>query len=85
MKTILAAVNFSAASHNAALYATELAKAFNAKLILVYACQPIPVPVSDLIVTFTPQQQDEEIMHELKEEAEALDPIGITDIETDYG
>jgi len=37
MKIILVATDFSDAAHNAALYAAELAKAFNARLILFSA------------------------------------------------
>jgi nucleotide-binding universal stress UspA family protein len=82
MKTILAAVDFTAASHNAALYATELAKTFNARLVLINVFQLIPVPLSDLIVSVTPDNPADQSAIELKEEAEMLDPTGIIDIET---
>ena len=82
MKTILAAVDFTAASHNAALYATELAKTFKARLVLINVFQLIPVPLSDLIVTVTPDNPGDQSVFELKEEAELLDPTGIIDIQT---
>lgn len=47
MKTILVATDFSKASYNASLYGIELAKAFNANLVLFSAYQPIPVPVTE--------------------------------------
>lgn len=43
MKTILIATDFSQASDNASLYGKFLAKAFNARIILFSAYQPIPV------------------------------------------
>lgn len=50
MKTILIATDFSNAAHNAALYAAELAKAFNARLILFSAYEQASVPVSEIPV-----------------------------------
>lgn len=50
MKTILVATDFSAAAHNASLYAVELARAFNARIILFNAFQQAPVPVSEIPV-----------------------------------
>jgi nucleotide-binding universal stress UspA family protein len=47
MKTILVATDFSDASRNASLYAIEMAKAFNVKLILFSAYQQVPVPVNE--------------------------------------
>jgi len=50
MKTILIATDFSVAAYNAALYAAELAKAFNARLILFNAYEQAPLPVSEIPV-----------------------------------
>jgi nucleotide-binding universal stress UspA family protein len=53
MKTILIATDFSKAAHNAALYSMELAKAFNARLMLFNSYQPVPVSV-DVAPVFVP-------------------------------
>jgi nucleotide-binding universal stress UspA family protein len=50
MKTILIATDFAEAAHNAALYAAELARAFNARLILFSAYDQASVPVSEIPV-----------------------------------
>ena len=50
MKTILVATDFSNAAHNASLYAVELARAFNARIILFNAFQLESIPVSEIPV-----------------------------------
>lgn len=82
MKTILAAIDFSAASHNAAKYATELARAFNARLVVFNAYLPIPVPLTETLVTIVPEDPEPHIEQRLKDEVEELDPHGFVDIET---
>ena len=78
MKTILVATDFSTASRHAFLYAIELSKAFNARLILFSAYQQVPVPVDEpaLIMaaedmgTITRQLLDEEARHSPYSETE---------------
>ncbi len=47
MKTIVVPVDFSAASENAALYATDLAQTINAKIVLMH-CVALPVTISEV-------------------------------------
>ncbi len=50
MRNILIATDFSPAARNAAIYGLELAKVFNAGIILVNAYQQIPLPtVADVV------------------------------------
>lgn len=81
MKTILAAIDFTAASRNAALYAAELAKAFNARLVVFHAYLPIPVPLSEALVTMEPDDPEPIIDQSLHNEIEELDPTGLLEIE----
>lgn len=81
MKTILVAVDFTEASHNAAKYAAELAKAFQARLVIFHAYAPVPVPLSEALVAVVPDDQEPYIEQRLKELTEELDPSGTIDIE----
>lgn len=52
MKTIFVATDFSAASHNAAKYAVEMANALQARILLFNAYQvPLSIPESYVLVT----------------------------------
>jgi nucleotide-binding universal stress UspA family protein len=82
MKTILAAVDFTEASHNAALYATELARAFQARLVVFNAWLPIPVPLTEALVAVVPEDPEPFIAQRLADETEELDPTGQVHIET---
>jgi nucleotide-binding universal stress UspA family protein len=72
MQTILVPVDFSAVSRNAAVYAAELARLFNARLLLFHAYM-LPTPVSDvpyMMVTADETQHENEA--HLKKEANHL-------------
>lgn len=72
MQNILVPVDFSPVSRNAAIYAAELAKKFNAKLYLFHAYM-LPTPVSEVpyvMVTADEMQQENEEF--LKKEADQL-------------
>lgn len=72
MQNILVPVDFSPVSRNAAIYAAELAKKFNAKLYLFHAYM-LPTPVSEVpyvMVTADEMQQENEAF--LKKEADQL-------------
>jgi nucleotide-binding universal stress UspA family protein len=84
MKTILAAIDFTAASHNAAIYATELAKAFNARLVIFNAYLPIPVPLTEALVAVVPDDPEPFIAQRLNDEIEELDPEGIVDLDAKF-
>jgi nucleotide-binding universal stress UspA family protein len=72
MQNILVPVDFSPVSRNAAIYAAELAKKFNAKLVLFHAYM-LPTPVSEVpyvMVTADEMQKENEAL--LKKEADQL-------------
>lgn len=72
MQNILVPVDFSPVSRNAAIYAAELAKQFNAKLVLFHAYM-LPTPVSEVpyvMVTADEMQKENEAM--IKKEADQL-------------
>jgi len=72
MQNILVPVDFSPASRNAAIYAAELAKKFNAKLLLFHAYM-LPTPVSEVpyvMVTADEMQKENEAF--IKKEADQL-------------
>ncbi|OQP63839.1 hypothetical protein A3860_23155 [Niastella vici] len=71
MKTILVATDFSDAAHSASLYAVELAKAFNARIILFNAFQQVPVPVSEIPV-LTMEEMAVRVERQLEEEKKLL-------------
>lgn len=88
MQTILVPVDFSPASNNSAAYAAQLAKHYNARLILVHAYM-LPTPVSEVpyvLITADEllkenekliQQQVMEISAKFNVEVTALTRIGI--------
>jgi nucleotide-binding universal stress UspA family protein len=72
MQTIVVPTDFTAEARNAALYAAELAKIFNAKLLLFHAYM-LPTPVSEVpyvMVTVDELQRENETL--LKKEVEHL-------------
>lgn len=72
MQTILIPTDFSPEAHNAAIHAAELARIFNAKLLLFHAYM-LPTPVSEVpyvMVTVDELQKENEQM--MKKEAEVL-------------
>lgn len=72
MQNILVPVDFSPVSRNAAIYAAELAKKFNAKLTLFHAYM-LPTPVSEVpyvMVTADEMQKENEAF--VKKEADQL-------------
>jgi len=75
MQTIIAPIDFSPQARNAAVYAAQLAKTFNARLILFHAYM-LPTPVSEVpyvMVTVDELQQENE--NYLKKEAEHLEAL----------
>src|SRR5438309_1326464 len=72
MKTILLPVDFSPASRNASLYAAELARLLNTRLLLFHAYM-LPTPVSEVpyaMVTVDNLQKENE--EQIKKEADYL-------------
>jgi len=80
MKTILVATDFSDAAHNAALYAAELAKAFNARLILFNAYQQVPVPVSEAPAIPSLEELHLQAQQKLEEEAQIISAAGVLNV-----
>ena len=74
MKTILLPVDFSPASRNASLYAAELARLLNARLLLFHAYM-LPTPVSEVpyaMVTVDNLQKENE--EQIKKEVKPITP-----------
>ena len=72
MQNILVPVDFSPVSRNAAIYAAELAKKFNAKLLLFHAYM-LPTPVSEVpYVMVTADEMQKENEEFIKKEADHL-------------
>lgn len=82
MKTILLATDFSSAARNACLYGIELAKSFNARLILFNAYQQVPVPVTEIPVIITPEDMRIMMEEQLIREAMILKAGNDIDMET---
>lgn len=82
MKKILIATDFSKAAHNAALYGVELAKAFNAKVILFHAYQPMPVPNADPLMIVSMEDIAHDELRKLQEEYLSINNSGNIKIET---
>ena len=70
MKNILIATDFSPAARCATRYGIKLAAQLNAKVSLVGAYEPLPVPVSDEPDMVNPDDMEDLIMERLTEEAE---------------
>lgn len=71
MKNILIATDFSEAAHNAAAYATELAVAFNARVILFNAYQ-LPLPVSETPVIISKEDLESAVQQQLESETDRI-------------
>ena len=76
MKTILVATDFSGASDKASRYATELAKAFNAKIILYNACELL-VPFPEGAVVMDPRIIREDAMKLLEVQSIGIARAGV--------
>ena len=79
MEKILVPVDFSAASRNAIVYAAELARLFNARLLLFHAYM-LPTPVSEvpyMMVTADELQKEHEAALK-KEASDLLATYGVT-------
>jgi len=72
MQTILIATDFSPAARSAALYGLQLARAFNAKLILAGAFEQVPIPVSETPMIAEPEDMVFLVRRQLVVEAAAL-------------
>lgn len=82
MKTILAATDFSAAAHNACVYAASLAKVFDARLVVYHAYQEMFTPALETTV-FTATPEARKISEErLSREAASLDLFGQLSVDT---
>jgi nucleotide-binding universal stress UspA family protein len=82
MKTILVATDFSEAARGAALYAVELARAFNARLVLFNAYQEVPGPMEDPEMAATPDEIRQLTERLLTNELIAIDPPGSLSVST---
>ena len=81
MQTILIPTDFSPEAHNAALHAAELAKIFNARLLLFHAYM-LPTPVSEVpYVMVTVEELQKENEQLMRKEAESLNQQFNTEIE----
>lgn len=69
MKTILVATDFSEASRNASLYAIEMAKAFNARIILFSAYREVPIPTNEPALIMAAEDMNKVTHQLLKREA----------------
>jgi nucleotide-binding universal stress UspA family protein len=72
MKTILAATDFTPAAHNACLYAASLARAFNARLVLFSAYEPVPFPATEVPVIIPVEDLKATSQNRLAKAAEAI-------------
>lgn len=84
MKTILVATDFSEAARSALWYATELARSFNARIILFSAYQMIPGPIADSMTIVSPAEMKELTQRQLDTEILALDTSNTLSIQTCY-
>jgi len=80
MQTFLIATDFSAASRNATQYGIELARAFNARVILVSAYQQVPVTVTEPLILVAPDMC-ELVKHQLEGEADFFNSEEATPLE----
>jgi len=81
MKTILTATDFSAAGHNACRYAAELAKTFDARLILLNAFERKAVPVADTGLLTLPEDTHRLVEEQLNSEAMSINPYRVLRME----
>lgn len=83
MKNILVATDFSEASNNAAIYASELARALDARLVLFNTYQA-SLPVSEAPVFITKEELESAAQNKLKSNVEKLDIAYTENITTGY-
>ncbi|HTR31522.1 MAG TPA: universal stress protein [Puia sp.] len=81
MKNILIATDFSPAARCATRYGIKLAAALNAKVSLVCAYEPLPVPVPDDPMIMTPDDMEDVVMEQLTKEADLFALPGIPHID----
>jgi nucleotide-binding universal stress UspA family protein len=74
MKTILVATDFSEAAHNAALYGIELARAFDARLMLFNSYQPVPIVMDVAPVTAPWEMLSQMTNNNLQQEEAFINP-----------
>lgn len=74
MHTILIATDFSPAARSAAQYGLQLARAFNATLILAGAFEQVPIPVAETPLVADPEDMRFLVQRQLGTEAAALTP-----------
>lgn len=82
MKNILVATDFSKAARSALLFATELAKVFNSRIILFSAYQPVPGPVADTIAIVTPAEMEELTQRQLDMQVHGIDVSSNISVQT---
>lgn len=82
MKTILAATDFSAASHNAVVYAASLARVFDSHLVLYNAYRQVLSPAIEPVEIFTLEKTRQQAEQQLRHEAAAIDPYSQLVVET---
>jgi nucleotide-binding universal stress UspA family protein len=73
LKTILVATDFSKNARNASLYAIELAKAFDARVVLFHAFQ-VPIAFTDGATMMTSHEMIDQVRTQLDAEATEIDP-----------
>jgi nucleotide-binding universal stress UspA family protein len=78
MQTILVPIDFSPVSRNAAVYAAELARLFNARLVLFHAYM-LPTPVSEVpyVMVTADEMQGENEAHVKKEASQLQSTYGV--------
>lgn len=74
MKTILVCTDFSPAARNASFYAAQLARALNARMVMVNAFQPESVVLTEIPVIIGSERIHEIADKELKHEVARLQP-----------
>ena len=72
MKTIFVATDFSDASRNASLYGVEMAKAFNARLVLFSAYQQMSVPANESTLLMASEDMRKVSQQLLEEEVKSI-------------
>ncbi|MGZ5191822.1 MAG: universal stress protein, partial [Flavisolibacter sp.] len=82
MKTILIATDFSAAARNASIYGMELARAFNARVVLFTAYQQIPVQSTETALMLDSKNIKQITLQLLEQEAKEINSRNITVVET---
>jgi len=82
MKTILLTTDFSKAAHNSCSYGIELARAFNARVILFSAYQQVPMVISESAVVITADNMEAFLQRQLANEANLVNRAGIVTLET---